>query len=177
MRTQMSSSRLNLNHRIMGGALAARALSWLGEVLNSSILEELRAGRAGRGELRPVKPVTRLDRVLINWALGSCACDVRHAPDSGAKADIAGGPSCANRRRTASQQIRLPIASPCYFDSTFTCCSTMTGNVKANVEPWPGCDSTQILPPCISMIRLDMASPNPVPPFLRVMALSACWNS
>src|SRR5262249_35213239 len=57
------------------------------------------------------------------------------------------------------------------------CRSTTTGSLKANVEPWPGCDSTQILPPCISTIRLDMASPRPVPPFLRVMALSACWNS
>jgi hypothetical protein len=34
--------RLNLDHRIMDGALAARALSRLEEVLNSSILEELR---------------------------------------------------------------------------------------------------------------------------------------
>src|SRR5262249_38312218 len=58
-----------------------------------------------------------------------------------------------------------------------TCRSTTTGSVKENVEPWPGCDSTQILPPCISMMRLDIASPKPVPPFLRVMALSACWNS
>jgi hypothetical protein len=55
-----------------------------------------------------------------------------------------------------------------------TCRSTITGSVKAKVEPWPGCDSTQILPPCISMMRFDMASPNPVPPFLRVIALSAC---
>jgi len=46
--------------------------------------------------------------------------------------------------------------------------------VNVNVEPWPGCDSTQILPPCISMMCLDMPSPKPVPPFLRVMALSAC---
>src|SRR6516164_4208702 len=58
-----------------------------------------------------------------------------------------------------------------------TCRSTMTGSVKANVEPWPTCDSTQIRPPCISMIRLEMASPKPVPPFFLVMALSACWNS
>src|SRR5262249_28837185 len=58
-----------------------------------------------------------------------------------------------------------------------TCRSTLTGSVKVKVEPWPGCDSTQILPPCISMMRFDMASPKPVPPFLRVMALSACWNS
>src|SRR5262249_4597092 len=55
-----------------------------------------------------------------------------------------------------------------------TCRSTMTGSVKVKVEPWPGCDSTQIRPPCISMMRFDMASPKPVPPFLRVIALSAC---
>src|SRR5215472_1012783 len=55
-----------------------------------------------------------------------------------------------------------------------TCRSTTTGSVKVKVEPWPGCDSTQIRPPCISMMRFDMASPRPVPPFLRVMALSAC---
>jgi hypothetical protein len=36
--------------------------------------------------------------------------------------------------------------------------STTTGSVKANVEPFPGWDSTQILPPCISMMRLEMAS-------------------
>src|SRR6516162_6532635 len=30
------------------------------------------------------------------------------------------------------------------------------------------------LPPCISIMRFDMASPKPVPPFFRVMALSAC---
>src|SRR6516225_4548487 len=58
-----------------------------------------------------------------------------------------------------------------------TCRWTTTGRVNANVEPWPGCDSTQILPPCISMMRFDMASPKPVPPFFLVMALSACWNS
>src|SRR5215467_9215859 len=56
-------------------------------------------------------------------------------------------------------------------------CRTTTGSVNANVEPRPTCDSTQIRPPCISMMRLEMASPKPVPPFLRVIALSACWNS
>ena len=60
-----------------------------------------------------------------------------------------------------------------YFDSKLICCSTTTGSVNANVEPWPGCDSTQIRPPCISIMRFDMARPRPVPPFLRVMALSA----
>src|SRR6516225_4108400 len=50
-------------------------------------------------------------------------------------------------------------------------------SLNAKVEPCPSWDSTQILPPCISMMRLDMARLKPVPPFLRVMALSACWNS
>ena len=59
---------------------------------------------------------------------------------------------------------------PGYFDSRLICCSTTTGSVNVNVEPWPGSDSTQIRPPCISMMRFDMASPKPVPPFLRVIA-------
>src|ERR1051326_4728262 len=60
---------------------------------------------------------------------------------------------------------------------TSACCATATGSVKENVEPWPGVDSTHIRPPCISMMRLAMASPSPVPPFCRVLELSACWNS
>src|SRR5438309_1840952 len=46
--------------------------------------------------------------------------------------------------------------------------------MDAKVEPWPAVDSTQIFPPCISMIRFEIASPRPVPPFLRVIELSAC---
>jgi hypothetical protein len=45
------------------------------------------------------------------------------------------------------------------------------------LEPLPGLDSTQMRPPCISIIRFEMASPKPVSPFLRVIELSACWNS
>src|SRR6516225_3980974 len=52
--------------------------------------------------------------------------------------------------------------------------STTTASANVKVEPWPGCDSPQIRPPCISTMRFDMASPKPVPPFLRVIALSAC---
>jgi hypothetical protein len=44
-----------------------------------------------------------------------------------------------------------------------TCRSTITWSVNANVEPWPTCDLTQNLPPCISTMRFDMASPKPVP--------------
>ena len=58
--------------------------------------------------------------------------------------------------------------------ATATCCSTRTGTVKENVEPFPTAESTQIRPPCISMMRLEIASPKPVPPFLRVIELSAC---
>src|SRR5262245_59056950 len=57
------------------------------------------------------------------------------------------------------------------------CASTRTGTVKQNVDPLPGSDSTQIRPPCISMMRLAIDRPRPVPPFLRVIELSACWNS
>ena len=89
---------------------------------------------------------------------------VRLHPKSGARADIPPLHIRAKRRHAG------------YFDSTFTCCSTMPGSMNAKVEPWPGSDSAQILPPCISMMRFDMARPKPVPPFLRVIALSACWN-
>src|SRR6266536_6480357 len=57
------------------------------------------------------------------------------------------------------------------------CASTLTGRVKQNVDPLPGSDSTQIRPPCISMMRLAIDRPRPVPPFFRVIELSACWNS
>src|SRR5262245_43696063 len=57
------------------------------------------------------------------------------------------------------------------------CCSTSTGSKTKKVEPCPGRESTQIRPPCISIIRFEIASPSPVPPFLRVIELSACWNS
>jgi hypothetical protein len=58
--------------------------------------------------------------------------------------------------------------------TTPTCCSTRTGSVKENVEPLPTTESTQILPPCISIMRLEIASPKPVPPLLRAIELSAC---
>src|SRR5262249_14951374 len=58
-----------------------------------------------------------------------------------------------------------------------TCRSTFTGIVNANVEPLPTSDSTQMRPPCISMMRLAIASPSPVPPFCLVIDASACWNS
>jgi hypothetical protein len=61
-----------------------------------------------------------------------------------------------------------------HHQADLACSSTETGSLKENVEPCPTTDSTQIFPPCISMIRFEIASPSPVPPFLRVIELSAC---
>src|SRR5690606_31251902 len=58
-----------------------------------------------------------------------------------------------------------------------TCCSTFTGTVNEKVEPSPRWESTQMRPPCISTIRLEIDRPSPVPPFFLVAELSACWNS
>src|SRR5215210_7826002 len=63
------------------------------------------------------------------------------------------------------------------FHACATCCSTLTGTVTKKVAPLPTLDSTQIFPPCISMMRRAIDNPNPVPPFFLVAELSACWNS
>jgi hypothetical protein len=46
-----------------------------------------------------------------------------------------------------------------------------------NVEPLPGSDDTQMRPPCMLTMRLAIARPSPVPPFVFVEEPSACWNS
>jgi hypothetical protein len=48
--------------------------------------------------------------------------------------------------------------------------------VKLNMLPRPCSLSTQISPPIISASRLLMVSPNPVPPYFRVVEESACAN-
>src|SRR5947207_1937279 len=57
------------------------------------------------------------------------------------------------------------------------CRSTVTGTVTKKVAPCPIAESTQILPPCIWMMRRAIVSPRPVPPFFLVAELSACANS
>ena len=49
--------------------------------------------------------------------------------------------------------------------------------MKEKVDPSPRADSTQRRPPCSSTIRREIDSPSPLPPFVRVLELSACWNS
>jgi hypothetical protein len=55
-----------------------------------------------------------------------------------------------------------------------TWCSTTTGSVKVNVEPWPGCDSTQILPPCISMMRTQLNWSNDLSVIARACIRAVC---
>ncbi|GBU27702.1 hypothetical protein R84B8_01241 [Treponema sp. R8-4-B8] len=48
--------------------------------------------------------------------------------------------------------------------------------VKKKVEPFPNSDSIHIEPPISSTMFLEIASPSPVPPYLRVVLDSACAN-
>ena len=48
--------------------------------------------------------------------------------------------------------------------------------VNQKVEPWPGTLSTPTSPPMSSASLREMASPSPVPPYLRVVEVSACWK-
>src|SRR5581483_7668607 len=55
--------------------------------------------------------------------------------------------------------------------------ATRIGRVTRKVAPAPNSESTVSVPPCISTMRLEIARPRPVPPFLRVLELSTCGNS
>src|SRR4029077_3170074 len=55
--------------------------------------------------------------------------------------------------------------------------TTLIGMVILKFEPLPTSDSTVMRPPCSSTILREIDSPRPVPPFLRVLVLSTCWNS
>jgi hypothetical protein len=59
-------------------------------------------------------------------------------------------------RRGAKRPSGLDWVTPPYL-------AEASGMEKKNVEPWPGCDSTQMPPPWRSTILLQMASPMPVP--------------
>src|SRR6185369_859109 len=54
---------------------------------------------------------------------------------------------------------------------------TRIGRVKWNVLPRPTSLSTQMRPPCKVTSRFEIARPRPVPPYRRVVELSACRNS
>ncbi len=46
-----------------------------------------------------------------------------------------------------------------------------------NVLPWPGMLRSWISPPSKLASSRLMARPNPVPPYLRLVLASACWNA
>ena len=51
--------------------------------------------------------------------------------------------------------------------------ATMAGSLTVNVEPWPGILSTVISPPIRWQNFWLIARPNPVPPYFRVVEVSA----
>src|SRR5580700_1571985 len=89
------------------------------------------------------------------------------------------------RTGLAEGLLRQPDITGTVFDqenldgATVSCdrCHEFTpdpARAKRNVEPCPGCDSTEILPPCRSTIFLQMASPMPVP--ANSSRLCSRWN-
>src|SRR6202012_4994811 len=57
------------------------------------------------------------------------------------------------------------------FHACSVCCRTPIGKTTRNVDPTPKVDSTEMWPPCISMMRLAIESPNPVPLLVLVAEL------
>ena len=70
-------------------------------------------------------------------------------------------PAPARRRR------RDRAAGPVY----------VSGRYSVNVLPWPGVLTSLISPPSSVASSRLIASPRPVPPYLRLVPASACWNA
>ena len=56
------------------------------------------------------------------------------------------------------------------------CSAASSRTVNEKVLPLPGVLSTPMAPPINSTSRAQMARPRPVPPYFRVVELSACSN-
>ena len=63
----------------------------------------------------------------------------------------------------------IPFSSDGFHDVL-----SLPAKAKRKVEPCPGCDSTEMLPPCRSTIFLQMANPMPVP--ANSSRLCSRWN-
>ena len=50
------------------------------------------------------------------------------------------------------------------------------GSENQNDDPWPSTLVTPIVPPISSMRLFEIARPSPVPPYSRVVDVSACEN-
>ena len=70
-------------------------------------------------------------------------------------------------RRSAAPRSSLPEAGPTY----------LTGRYSVNVLPTPGIDESLISPPSRLASSRLIARPRPVPPYLRDVPASACWNA
>ena len=121
--------------------------------------------------MEPRERVITPHNQCLSWVIfdrdtgGRKSIHVRSTPNSDRKFDAV--VSVASCQEETLPQCRIDQVGLAY-------CFTLTGSMKEKVEPLPTTESTQMRPPCISMMRFDMASPKPVPPFLRVIELSAC---
>ena len=75
--------------------------------------------------------------------------------------------------RTGTAVVLAAAAAPC---SCTTWCTTGKGSSTRKVLPVPSVLSTPMLPPMSSASRRLIARPSPLPPYLRVVELSACTN-
>ena len=124
-------------------------------------------GLLALGRRDPFEPVDRLDQ-LVAGALQQVADDL--AVVLGVLDDEDALRHAAPINTGAGSRPLAPAASSMIS-------STRTGSTTRNVAPLPRAESTEIVPPCISTMRFEIARPSPVPPFLRVFELSTCWNS
>ena len=58
-----------------------------------------------------------------------------------------------------------------------TCAAHVCGRYSVNVLPTPGALCSRISPPSSRVNSRLMESPRPVPPYLRLVVPSACWNA
>ncbi len=103
-------------------------------------------------------------RVSASWVV---SVRVRMAPHSGAAWVTRWRrfwSVLSSSTRAPLRSVRWPWMSPAALSS---------GISNQKVEPRPGCDSTPMLPPIRSTMRLQITRPRPVPPYRRVVLASA----
>ena len=78
-----------------------------------------------------------------------------------------GAPSPARRSARPGAGAVTARAGPVYA----------SGRYSVNVLPWPGTLTSRISPPSSVASSRLIARPRPVPPYLRLVPASACWNA
>ena len=140
--------------------------------------------------LQPSRPGISTSSVIS----AGCSWRASASPSSPSWAVTTSKPSRARKRRIRSRTVCsssitriLPVVrppwGPCTIGSAGTQgagvadCGAAAGRRTAKVEPTPGVLSTAMLPPRRWQSRRLIASPRPVPPYRRVVELSAWLNS